>query len=79
MQTRMRLVIVLLLAIWTAGAIQAQITSNPIPAPIVKRGLAVLSSGWTTAASTTSMVPGPTEVRTMPLVPNVASRLPSVL
>ena len=41
MQTRMRLVIVLLLAIWTAGAIQAQITSNPIPAPIAKRGLAV--------------------------------------
>ena len=40
MRTRMRLVIVLLLAIWTAGAIEAQITSNPIPAPIVKRGLA---------------------------------------
>src|SRR5438093_9874897 len=42
----MRHVIVLLLAIWTAGAMQAQIatapiTSNPIPAPIVKRGLAV--------------------------------------
>jgi len=37
----MRLVIVLLLAIWTAGGIEAQITSNPIPAPIAKRGLAV--------------------------------------
>jgi len=42
----MRHVIVLMLALWTAGAIQAQIatapiTSNPIPAPIVKRGLAV--------------------------------------
>jgi len=41
----MRLAIVLLLAIWTAGTIRAQIaaaiTSNPIPAPIVKRGLAV--------------------------------------
>jgi hypothetical protein len=37
----MRLVIVLLLAMWTAGAIEAQITSNPIPAPIVKRGLTV--------------------------------------
>src|SRR5688572_5104860 len=42
----MRLVIVLLPAIWTAGAIQAQIagapiTSNPIPTPSVKRGLAV--------------------------------------
>ena len=31
MRTRMRLVIILLLAAWTAGAIQAQITSNPIP------------------------------------------------
>ena len=41
----MRLVVVLLLAIWAAGAIQAQITSaitsNPIPMPIVKRGRAV--------------------------------------
>ncbi len=46
MRSPMRLVIVLLLAIGTAGAIQAQnpgaaITSNPIPAPVVKRGLAV--------------------------------------
>ena len=31
----------LVLAVWTAGAIDAQITSNPIPAPIEKRGLAV--------------------------------------
>src|SRR5207237_2168131 len=29
------------LAFWTANAIHAQITSNPIPAPIEKRGLAV--------------------------------------
>jgi hypothetical protein len=45
MQTWVRSVIVLPLAIWTSGAIQAQvnapITVNPIPAPIVKRGLAV--------------------------------------
>ena len=41
MRTGMRFVIVLLLAIWAAGVIEAQITSNPIPAPIVKRGLAV--------------------------------------
>src|SRR5215813_9611557 len=41
MRTRMRLIIVLLLAIWTARAIKAQITSNPIPEPIVKRGIAV--------------------------------------
>src|SRR5215813_5017357 len=38
---KMRLVIVLLLAGWAAGAMEAQITSNPIPEPIVKRGLAV--------------------------------------
>jgi len=37
----MRLAIVLLLAAWTARAIQAQIVSNPVPARIVKRGLAV--------------------------------------
>jgi hypothetical protein len=37
----MRLAIVLLLAAWTAHAIQAQIASNPIPTRIVKRGLAV--------------------------------------
>jgi hypothetical protein len=36
----MPLVIVVLLALWTAGAIHAQI-ANPIPAPIEKRGLAV--------------------------------------
>src|SRR5437773_3565553 len=41
MRTRMRLVTVLLIAIWTTRAVEAQITSNPIPAPIVKRGLAV--------------------------------------
>ena len=41
MRTRLRLVIVLLLAIWAVSAIDAQITSNPIPAPIAKRGLAV--------------------------------------
>src|SRR5215475_804182 len=40
MRTRMPL-IVLVVAIWTAGAIEAQITSNPIPEPIVKKGLAV--------------------------------------
>ena len=41
MRKRMGLVILVLFAIWGAVAIQAQITSNPIPAPIVKRGLAV--------------------------------------
>src|SRR6266404_1144368 len=33
--------IIPLLVIWTAGAADAPITSNPIPEPIVKRGLAV--------------------------------------
>ena len=41
MATRIRFAAVLLLGIWSVGAIYAQITSNPIPAPIVKRGLAV--------------------------------------
>src|SRR5262245_21512529 len=42
METRLRLVIVLVLAILCAASvIQAQITNNPLPAPIVKRGLAV--------------------------------------
>jgi len=38
---RFVLIVVLLLATWATGAPQAQITSNPIPAPILKRGLAV--------------------------------------
>jgi hypothetical protein len=38
---RFVLIVVLLLATWATGATQAQITSNPIPAPILKRGLAV--------------------------------------
>ena len=41
MRIRPRLVVVLLLANGTAGALEAQITSNPIPAPIVKRGIFV--------------------------------------
>jgi Glucose / Sorbosone dehydrogenase len=41
MRIRMPLFITSLLAIWTAGAIHGQITSNPIPAPVEKRGLMV--------------------------------------
>jgi hypothetical protein len=41
MQIRMQFVILPLLAVCTAGMAHAQITSNPIPEPIVKRGLAV--------------------------------------
>ena len=40
MRIRMPLLIIVLLALWTAGAIHGQIT-NPIPAPIQKRGLMV--------------------------------------
>jgi hypothetical protein len=38
---RLPLAIILLVALWTAGAIHGQITRNPIPAPIEKHGLAV--------------------------------------
>jgi hypothetical protein len=38
---RLPLAFILLVTVWTAGAIHGQITINPIPAPIEKRGLAV--------------------------------------
>jgi hypothetical protein len=41
MRKRIRCIAALLLGIWTVGAIEAQITSNPIPAPIAKHGIAV--------------------------------------
>ena len=42
MQVRMFIIIIMLFAAWTDGAMQqAAITSNPIPTPIAKRGLAV--------------------------------------
>ena len=41
MHTRTPFAIIPLLAMWTVGAAEAQITRNPIPEPIVKRGLAV--------------------------------------
>src|ERR1700686_5413445 len=41
MTRRMPLAIIPLIAIWTAAAAEAQITKNPIPEPIVKRGIAV--------------------------------------
>src|SRR3970040_1232013 len=40
MRTRMRLIIILLITVCTVGAIHAQST-NPIPAPVEKRGLAI--------------------------------------
>ncbi len=41
MRTRILLGMILLLTLWTAAAIHGQITSNPIPARIEKRGLGV--------------------------------------
>jgi len=43
MRTVLRLVAVVLLATWGAHAVHAQITANPVPAPIRKRGLATSS------------------------------------
>jgi len=40
MSTRMRVAAALVFALWAVAGIDAQITSNPIPAPIVKRGSA---------------------------------------
>lgn len=63
MPRRMRLVFVPLLAIWTAGVvIQAQITSNPIPAPIVKRGLAVAVKDVVRLPDTRGMRPADQDV-----------------
>jgi hypothetical protein len=41
MRTTSPIGVILLLVIWTAGAADAPITANPLPEPIVKRGLAV--------------------------------------
>jgi len=41
MTKQRRLFGLLIFGIWTAGTLDAQITNNPIPAPIAKRGLAV--------------------------------------
>ena len=41
MRTRLRLLAGVLLGVWAAAAIHAQITANPVPEPIRKRGLAV--------------------------------------
>src|SRR6266849_10768995 len=38
---RLSLAMILIVTLWTAGAIHGQITRNPIPAPIEKHGLAV--------------------------------------
>src|SRR5499425_91020 len=62
MRKGMRLIIVLLLAIWTAREIEAQITSNPIPEPIVKRGLAVEIKDLVRLPDTRGIRPAPEDV-----------------
>ncbi len=61
MRTSMRLVIVGLLAVWTAGAIDAQI-SNPVPAPVEKRGLMVEISDVVRLPETRGMRPADQDV-----------------
>ena len=61
MRIRMPLVIVVLLAVWTAGAIHAQI-ANPIPAPVEKRGLMVEISDVVRLPDTRGMRPADQDV-----------------
>ena len=63
MRIRMRLAIVLLLAVWAAGAIHAQIT-NPIPAPVEKRGLTVEISDVVRLPDTRGLRPADQDVST---------------
>lgn len=62
MRVRMWLVIILLVAIWTTDAIRAQITTNPIPAPVVKRGIAVEIKDVLRLPDTRSMRPADQDV-----------------
>jgi hypothetical protein len=62
MQVQLRCTIVLLLATWTAGKIGAQIASNPIPAPIVKRGLEVEIKDVVRLPDTRATVPADQDV-----------------
>ena len=63
MRIRMRLAIVLLLAVWAAGAIHAQIT-DPIPAPVEKRGLMVEISDVVRLPDTRGIRPADQDVST---------------
>ena len=63
MRIRMRLAIVLLLAVWAAGAIHAQIT-NPIPAPVEKRSLTVEISDVVRLPDTRGLRPADQDVST---------------
>jgi glucose/sorbosone dehydrogenase len=62
MGIHVRLVVALLLAVWTVGAIEAQITSNPIPAPVVKRGIAVEVTNLVRLRDTRGILPADQDV-----------------
>jgi hypothetical protein len=62
MHKQLRLVMVPLVVAWTAGAIQAQIGSNPIPVPIAKRGLAVEVRDFARLPDTRATVPADQDV-----------------
>src|SRR5438552_1883723 len=59
---QLSLAIVLLAALWTAGAVHGQITKNPIPAPIEKKGLAVEIVNVTRLPDTRSIRPAEEDV-----------------
>jgi hypothetical protein len=59
---RPSLVITLLAALWTAGAVHGQINKNPIPAPIEKKGLAVEIVNVTRLPDTRSIRPADEDV-----------------
>src|ERR1700722_13560643 len=63
MRVSIRFGIVPLLAVWSTGAAEAQITSNPIPEPIVKRGLAVEVKDLLRLPDTRGLHPADQDVR----------------
>src|ERR1700739_2230902 len=62
MRTRMLLGLVPLLLIWVMGTAHAQITSNPIPEPIVKRGIAVEVKDYVRLPDTRGLRPAEKDV-----------------
>ena len=62
MRTRIALGMISLLAIWAAGAADVAITSNPLPEPIVKRGLAVEVKDLVRLPDTRGVRPGEQDV-----------------
>lgn len=62
MPHRQRLLIALVLVAWTAHTLRAQIGGNPIPAPIVKRGLTVEIADVLRLPDTRAMLPAGQDV-----------------